>query len=64
MGNLLGSLWSAFFGPYRYKICMVGLDNAGKTTLLYKMAIGEVVQTQPTIGANVETVQHENIEVR
>ncbi|KAJ3051046.1 E3 ubiquitin-protein ligase trim23 [Rhizophlyctis rosea] len=36
---------------------MVGLDAAGKTTLLYKMKLGEVVTTLPTIGFNVETVQ-------
>ncbi len=28
----------------------VGLDAAGKTTILYKMKLGEVVQTTPTIG--------------
>lgn len=39
---------------------MLGLDNAGKTTILYKLKMGEVVQTTPTIGFNVETVQHKN----
>ena len=29
---------------------MLGLDNAGKTTILYKQKLGEVVQTTPTIG--------------
>ena len=40
---------------------MVGLDAAGKTTILYKLKLGEVVSTIPTIGFNVETVQHEKI---
>jgi GTPase SAR1 family protein len=35
---------------------MLGLDGAGKTTLMYKMKLGEVVTTIPTIGFNVETV--------
>ena len=35
---------------------MVGLDAAGKTTILYKLKLGEVVTTIPTIGFNVETV--------
>lgn len=31
----------------------VGLDNAGKTTTLYHLHMGETVKTQPTIGSNV-----------
>ena len=40
---------------------MVGLDAAGKTTILYKLKLGEVVTTIPTIGFNVETVEYKNI---
>ncbi len=29
---------------------MLGLDAAGKTTILYKLHIGEVLSTVPTIG--------------
>jgi nucleoside diphosphate kinase len=36
-------------------------DSAGKTTILYRIQIGEVVSTIPTIGFNVETVQYKNI---
>eukprot|EP01125_Pyxidicula_operculata_P008342 TRINITY_DN2809_c0_g1_i3.p2 TRINITY_DN2809_c0_g1~~TRINITY_DN2809_c0_g1_i3.p2 ORF type:complete len:180 (-),score=28.56 TRINITY_DN2809_c0_g1_i3:639-1178(-) len=43
------------------RILMVGLDAAGKTTVLYKLKLGEIVTTIPTIGFNVETVQHKNI---
>lgn len=39
----------------------VGLDAAGKTTILYKLKLGEIVTTIPTIGFNVETVQYKNI---
>lgn len=39
----------------------VGLDNAGKTTILYKMHLGEVVVSQPTMGSNVEMVKYKNI---
>jgi hypothetical protein len=34
--------------PFRIK---VGLDAAGKTTILYKLKLGEIVTTIPTIGA-------------
>merc|ERR1712217_313367 len=36
-------------------------DAAGKTTMLYKLRMGEVVTTVPTIGFNVETVEYKNI---
>jgi ADP-ribosylation factor-like protein 1 len=36
-------------------------DNAGKTTLLYRLKIGEVVTTIPTIGFNVESVTYKNL---
>ena len=42
-------------------LLMLGLDAAGKTTILYKLKLGEVVSTIPTIGFNVETVQYQNI---
>lgn len=44
-----------------HKIVMVGLDNAGKTTILYQFLMNEVVQTSPTIGSNVEEVVFRNI---
>jgi len=34
----------------------VGLGNAGKTTVLYKLRLGEAISTQPTMGSNVEEV--------
>jgi len=40
---------------------MIGLDAAGKTTILYKLKLGEVNSTIPTIGFNVETVEYKNI---
>merc|ERR1712130_70748 len=36
-------------------------DAAGKTTILYKLKLGNVVTTIPTIGFNVETVEYKNI---
>merc|ERR1719281_214479 len=40
---------------------MLGLDAAGKTTILYKIKLGEVVTTIPTVGFNVEEVQYKNL---
>jgi len=57
MGNWL----SYFRGHKEARILMVGLDAAGKTTILYKLKLGEIVTTIPTIGFNVETVEYQNV---
>lgn len=44
-----------------HKIVIIGLDNAGKTTILYQFLMNEVVHTSPTIGSNVEEVVWNNI---
>eukprot|EP01122_Echinamoeba_exundans_P009056 TRINITY_DN3118_c0_g1_i1.p2 TRINITY_DN3118_c0_g1~~TRINITY_DN3118_c0_g1_i1.p2 ORF type:complete len:188 (-),score=59.40 TRINITY_DN3118_c0_g1_i1:747-1310(-) len=41
---------------------MVGLDGAGKTTLLYKMKLGDVVASIPTIGFNVERLKYRSLD--
>lgn len=61
MGLAFTKLWSRMFGKQEMRILMVGLDAAGKTTILYKLKLGEVVTTIPTIGFNVETVEYKNI---
>ena len=35
--------------------------HSGKTTILYRLQVGEVVTTIPTIGFNVETVTYKNL---
>jgi len=66
MGTALSSLfaipspWAPWSCP-QYSLAMVGLDAAGKTTILYKMKIGEIITTVPTIGFNVETVEYKNL---
>ncbi|XP_075891117.1 ADP-ribosylation factor 1 isoform X1 [Nelusetta ayraudi] len=61
MGNVFASLFKGLFGKKEMRILMVGLDAAGKTTILYKLKLGEIVTTIPTIGFNVETVEYKNI---
>ena len=62
MGNSFAKVFSKIFGGKKeMRILMVGLDAAGKTTILYKLKLGEVVTTIPTIGFNVETVEYKNI---
>jgi len=60
MGLLFAKLWNLFSNE-EHKIVIVGLDNAGKTTILYQFLMNEVVHTSPTIGSNVEEIVYKNI---
>jgi len=57
----MGGIFAKLFGKREARILMVGLDAAGKTTILYKLKLGEVVTTIPTIGFNVETVEYKKV---
>eukprot|EP00730_Choanoeca_flexa_P004655 TRINITY_DN11762_c0_g1_i3.p2 TRINITY_DN11762_c0_g1~~TRINITY_DN11762_c0_g1_i3.p2 ORF type:complete len:168 (+),score=26.96 TRINITY_DN11762_c0_g1_i3:2213-2716(+) len=61
MGSFLSQLFSLWSQDVEHKIIIVGLDNAGKTTILYQFLLNEVVVTSPTIGSNVEEVQFKNM---
>ncbi|XP_054165499.1 ADP-ribosylation factor-like protein 5A [Oppia nitens] len=60
MGLLFSRLWS-YFTHEEHKLVIIGLDNAGKTTILYQFLMEEVVHTSPTLGSNVEEVVWKNI---
>nr|XP_035930581.1 ADP-ribosylation factor-like protein 5A isoform X2 [Halichoerus grypus] len=55
MGILFTRIWR-LFNHQEHKVIIVGLDNAGKTTILYQFSMNEVVHTSPTIGSNVEEI--------
>jgi len=61
MGGVFAKLFASFKGTRDMRILMVGLDAAGKTTILYKLKLGEIVTTIPTIGFNVETVEYKRV---
>ena len=61
MGLLISTVLDRLFPSTPCRILMIGLDNAGKTTVLYKLKLGEVVTTIPTVGFNVETVEYKHI---
>lgn len=50
MGMTISRLLKQLFARKEMRILMVGLDAAGKTTILYKLKLGEIVTTIPTIG--------------
>jgi small GTP-binding protein len=58
MGLLFSDVFKRWFGNRETRILMLGLDAAGKTTVLYKLKLGEHVTTIPTIGFNVESIEY------
>mmetsp|Transcript_21740 Transcript_21740/g.37322 ORF Transcript_21740/g.37322 Transcript_21740/m.37322 type:complete len:152 (-) Transcript_21740:462-917(-) len=56
----MGKAVSKVFGRKQYRVLMVGLDAAGKTTILYRLHLEQQVSTIPTIGFNVEKVRTKN----
>lgn len=60
----MGGIFTRVFdqlGKKEYRVLLLGLDGAGKTTTLYKLKLGEVACTVPTIGFNVESVQYRGV---
>ena len=60
MGNFFTNLFN--YNTNR-RLLMLGLDNAGKTSLLYKMKLGEIHKTVPTIGFNVENIKYKKLDL-
>ncbi len=56
MGKIFTKLFDSLVSKKECRILMLGLDAAGKTTITYKLKLGEVVSSVPTIGFNYETV--------
>ena len=64
MGFFLSKIWSRLRRDRQCKIMLLGLANAGKTTILYKLQLGDVISAHPTIGSNVEEIVHDNIRLQ
>ncbi|XP_023332242.1 ADP-ribosylation factor 2 [Eurytemora carolleeae] len=61
--GLVSNVLDWILGPLPAKIILLGLDNAGKTTILYKIKQGQVINTIPTDGfnVNINTVTHKSV---
>uniref|UniRef100_A0A453HXG7 Uncharacterized protein n=1 Tax=Aegilops tauschii subsp. strangulata TaxID=200361 RepID=A0A453HXG7_AEGTS len=58
MGAWMSRVWFLMFPAKEYKIVVVGLDNAGKTTTLYKLHLGEAVTAAPTCARKAWHIMH------
>jgi ADP-ribosylation factor protein 1 len=61
MGLTFSKLFDKLWGKKEMRILMVGLDAAGKTTILYKLKLGEIVTTIPTIGMIALSAHHHSV---
>eukprot|EP01090_Pellita_catalonica_P021936 TRINITY_DN834_c0_g2_i1.p1 TRINITY_DN834_c0_g2~~TRINITY_DN834_c0_g2_i1.p1 ORF type:complete len:183 (+),score=38.94 TRINITY_DN834_c0_g2_i1:68-616(+) len=61
MGQILSNVMK-MWGNTKAQILLIGLDSAGKTAVIYKLQLGENVQTVPTIGFNVEKVSYNKLD--
>lgn len=61
MGMLISRVFSRLSGVKDARMLILGLDAAGKSTMLYRLALGETVMSVPTVGFNVETVEYKGV---
>ena len=65
MGLFFAKVFDPLFRKNEMRILLLGLDTAGKTTILYKLKLGKIVSSVAssvsTISLNVETIEYKNI---
>jgi len=57
----MGKVISKFNGKKELRLLILGLDSAGKTTILYHLKTDDTLETQPTMGFNVESIEYKNV---
>lgn len=62
MGNPFSYI-RKLFSKKEAKVLMLGLDAAGKTTILYQLKLGLTVETIPTMGFVYESIQIKNFKL-
>ncbi|KAJ9450335.1 ADP-ribosylation factor-like protein 1 [Diplonema papillatum] len=61
MGNVWGLVTQWYQGGEETRVLILGLDFAGKTTFLNRLKHGKVVESSPTVGFNLETLQYKSV---
>ena len=69
MGSFFSRIFSRLLGRGDIRILILGLENAGKTTLLYQLQLNQIIEAVPSkkyiaIGFNVEIIQYQNIKLQ
>ncbi|CAF1018729.1 unnamed protein product, partial [Adineta ricciae] len=63
MSSYIRTMLTKIFGKPQYRVLIMGLDASGKTTILYRLKLGETITTIPTIGFNVESVTYKRTDL-
>jgi len=61
MGSIFTSLAEKLGAFNEFRLCMVGMEGAGKTTILHTFMKGEKITTIPAPGMGMEIVNFENV---
>lgn len=61
MGGFFSRIWQRFLRRAETRLVVLGLDAAGKTTFLTKLALGDPRTVVPTVGFNVQRLDFRNI---
>jgi small GTP-binding protein len=61
MGFYFSKIWLKLIGKQDIRMLMLGLEAAGKNTILYQLKMAETVKTIPAIGFNVETLDYKGL---
>lgn len=64
MGNVFQKMKDLFNSSKKLEMCLVGLENSGKTTLLNVLAKGVPEETFPTVGLNVKMVKKQGVQLK
>ena len=66
MGLFFSSVWKKLFGEddKEFKILILGLDRAGKTTILERIMGKDEGETVPTIGYNHKEIKINNVTLK
>ncbi|KAI8868785.1 putative ADP-ribosylation factor 6 [Ramicandelaber brevisporus] len=62
MGNAFSKVFPFLSSKHEARVLMLGLDAAGKTSILYRLKLGTNINTIPTVGFTVETIRYQKVD--
>ena len=63
MGFVFSKIFGTLFSSQEVRLLILGLDNAGKTTILKQISNEQITSVEPTKGFNVKTLVQENFKL-
>uniref|UniRef100_A0A7N0ZW00 ADP-ribosylation factor n=1 Tax=Kalanchoe fedtschenkoi TaxID=63787 RepID=A0A7N0ZW00_KALFE len=58
MGATMSQFVKRLTSKEAMRVTMLGLDGSGKTSILFKLKLGDIVRSVPTVGFNVEMIRY------